>query len=192
MAKTLEHIRESFPEAEQISDNELRQKVFKTWLAAWQASHYDRIEDTPFMRGTLQEINNVQHTRAVTAMSIQFAKTMKEFFDIQLNMDYLIAGAILHDVGKLFQYCEIPSKLGQLFNHCLSAMYIAAREDLPLEVIHIIGMHSLEGDLTKRTPEAAIVHYMDFASADVSLRAKTDTGLGERLKYQVIQKSHPS
>jgi putative nucleotidyltransferase with HDIG domain len=130
----------------------------------------------------------VEHTKAVTAMCVQFAKIMKEFHDLKVNMDYLIAGAILHDVGKIFEYCETPSELGQLFRHPLSGVYMAAREDLPLEVLHIIGTHSLEGELIKRTPEAAIVHHMDFAIADFALRAKTDTSLGERMKFQVIQK----
>jgi putative nucleotidyltransferase with HDIG domain len=188
MNKTLEYVRELFPEAEQISNIKLRQKVLKTWLEAWKASHYERVEEVPFINGILTEISNVEHTRAVTAMSIQFAKIMKEFLNIEINMDYLIAGAILHDLGKVFEYCETPSNLGKLFTHPISAFYIATKEDLPLEVIHIIGMHSLEGDLIKRSPEAAIVHYMDFAYAEFALRAKTDTSLGERMKFQVIQK----
>ena len=188
MAKTIEHIRELFPEAELIRDVELRQKVLETWFEAWKASHYDRLEETPFMPGILQEINNVQHTRAVTAMCIEFARIMKEFFQIQVSMDYLIAGAILHDVGKVFEFCKTPSDLGRLFTHRMSGIYMAAREDLPLEVIHIIVMHSLEGDLHHRTPEAAIVHYMDFACAEVALRAKTDTSSGELSRFQVIQK----
>jgi putative nucleotidyltransferase with HDIG domain len=188
MIKTLKHIRKLFPEAEQISDIELREKVLKTWLTAWKASNYERVEETPFMPDLIQEINNVDHTRAVTVMSIEFAKIMMNFFNIQVKMDYLIAGAILHDIGKLFEFCKTPSSLGQLFTHRISGVYIAAKEDLPLEVIHIIGMHSLEGDLIKRTTEAAIVHNMDFASADVALRARTDTCLGKDMKYQVIQK----
>jgi putative nucleotidyltransferase with HDIG domain len=187
MDKTLDEVRELFPEIEGISDAGLRQKVLKTWLEAWKASHYDRVEQTPFLHGILAEINNIEHTKAVTAMCVQFAKIMEEFHGITVNMDFLIAGAILHDVGKIFEYCETPSKLGQLFTHPLSGVYVAAREDLPLEVLHIIGTHSLEGELIKRTPEAAIVHQMDFAIAEFVLRAKTDTSLAERMKFHVIQ-----
>jgi len=188
MVKTLEEVRTLFPEAEQISDPGLREKVLKTWFEAWKTSHFDRVEEAPFLPGILAEISNVTHTRAVTVLCIQFAKTMKEFHGLQVNMDYLIAGAILHDVGKLFEFCKTPSDLGQLFTHRLSGVYWGAREDLPLEVIHIIGMHSHEGDLKKRTPEAAIVHYMDLGCAEFLLRTKTDTSLGERTKFHVIQK----
>ncbi len=188
MEKTLDRVRELFSEAGQISDPALREKVLKAWLEAWKASHYEQLEETPFLRGILTDINNVEHTKAVTAMCIQFAKIMKDFFHISVNMDYLIAGAILHDLGKVFEYCEKPSELGRLFTHPISAVYFAAREDLPLEVIHLIGSHSLEGNLIQRTTEAAIIHYMDFACAEVTLRAKTNTSLGELARFLVIQK----
>ena len=187
MDKTLDSVHELFPEVERISDKELRQKVLRTWLEAWKSSDYDRLDQTPFLHDDIAGINNVEHTRAVTIMCIQFAETLKKFHNIKINMDYLIAGAILHDLGKIFEYSENPSKLGRLFTHPISAMYFATKEGLPLEVVHIIETHSLEGELVKRTPEAAIVHYMDFAYAETVLRAKTDTSTGERMKFRVIR-----
>jgi putative nucleotidyltransferase with HDIG domain len=188
MAKTLEYIRELFPEIEQISDIDLRQKVYKTWLEAWKLSPCDRLEQIPFLEGILPEINNVEHTKAVIALSIHFAKMMKEFLNIKVNMDYLIAGAILHDIGKCFEFIETPTDLGRLFSHSISAAYVAAKENLPLEIIHIIAAHSLEGDLIKRTPEAAIVHYMDFAYSEVTLRAKTKINVDEWRKVRGFKK----
>jgi putative nucleotidyltransferase with HDIG domain len=187
MIKTLDSVYELFPEVDRISDEELRQKVLKTWLEAWKTSDYDRLDQTPFLHDDIAGIDNVEHTRAVTIMCIQFAETLKEFHNIKINMDYLIAGAILHDLGKIFEYSESPSELGRLFTHPISAMYFATKEDLPLEVIHIIETHSLEGELVKRSPEAAVVHYMDFAYAETVLRAKTDTSTGERTKFHVIR-----
>lgn len=187
MDKTLDSVHEFFPEVERISDDELRQKVLRTWVEAWKSSDYDQLDQTPFLYDDIVGINNVEHTRAVTIMCIQFAETLKKFHNITINMDYLIAGAVLHDLGKIFEYSKNPSKLGRLFTHPISAMYFATKEDLPLEVIHIIETHSLEGELVKRTPEAAIVHYMDFAYAETVLRAKTDTSTGERMKFRVIR-----
>ena len=189
MDKSLDSVYEFFPEVERISDDELRKKVLRTWLEAWKSSDYDRLDQTPFLHDDIAGINNVEHTRAVTIMCIQFAETLEKFHNIKINMDYLIAGAILHDLGKIFEYSENPSRLGRLFTHPISAMYFATKEDLPLEVIHIIETHSLEGELVKRTPEAAIVHYIDFAYAETVLRAKTDTSTGERMKFRVIQTS---
>ena len=77
--------------------------------------------------------------------------------------------------------------MAQLFTHAISGGYVAAKVDLPLEVIHIIAAHSLEGDLIKRTPEAAIVHYMDFACAEVTLRAKTESNLDGFMKWMGLR-----
>jgi putative nucleotidyltransferase with HDIG domain len=189
MRKTLERVKELFPEAQLISDVTLREKVLKTWYEAWNMSPFEDPTETPFLEGILTEINNVEHTRAVTIMSIQYAKTMKDFFNIDVNMDHLIAGAILHDIGKLFEFCNTPSDLKRYFSHVMSAVYVASRFDLPLEVIHIIGMHSLEGNLFKRTTEAAIIHYIDFASAEVCLRAKTSINLDEWRKARDLKKA---
>jgi putative nucleotidyltransferase with HDIG domain len=188
MEKTLEHIRELFPEGELISDVALRDKVYKAWLTAWEMGNSEPPEKISFLPGILPDINNVQHTRAVVALSIQFAKVIKEFLNIPLNMDHIIAGAILHDIGKCFGFSTGPVSAGKLLGHALSAAYVATKEDLPLEVVHIIAAHSAEGELLKRTPEADIIHYMDQAYAEISLRAKTNVNRKEFHKLMDYKK----
>ena len=88
---------------------------------------------------------------------------------IKVDMDILISGAILIDVGKLLEYEIIEGKLttsnyGKVVRHPFSGVAIAARFELPPEVQHIIGTHSKEGDLGKRTIESIIVHHADFVS----------------------------
>ena len=56
------------------------------------------------------------------------------------------------------------SNYGKVVRHPFSGVAIAARFDLPPEVQHIIGTHSKEGDLGKRTVESIIVHHADFVS----------------------------
>jgi len=51
-----------------------------------------------------------------------------------------------------------------LVRHPFSGIAIADRFGLPPEVQHIIGTHSKEGDLGKRTVESIIVHHADFVS----------------------------
>jgi putative nucleotidyltransferase with HDIG domain len=189
MEKTLEHIRKLFPEAEQISDIDLRQKVYKAWLTVWEMSGCDSPQAISFLPGILPEIDNVAHTKAVIAMSIQFANVMKEFHNVQVNMNHMIAGAILHDLGKYFRSSPTSADVGNLLGHAFSAAYIAIKEDLPLEVVHIISAHSAEGDLIKRTTEAAIVHYMDQAYAEVILRAKTNINREEFHKLRIFKQA---
>ena len=95
---------------------------------------------------------------------------MNEFFSTNLpvNMDVLISGAILADVGKLLEYeldkegKAIQGKYGQYLRHPFSGVSLAEECGLPPEVCHIIAAHAHEGDLVKRTTEAYIVHHADF------------------------------
>ena len=104
-------------------------------------------------------------------LAVKIAKTMVDNFgnEIKVDMDVLISGAILIDVGKLLEYEIVDGKIstsnyGQLVRHPFSGVAIAARLGLPPEVQHIIGTHSKEGDLGKRTVESIIVHHADFVS----------------------------
>jgi hypothetical protein len=92
-------------------------------------------------------------------------------------MDYLIAGAILIDVGKLVEYEMVGGKLGtcragKLLRHPFSGVSIADRFGVPVDVQHIIAYHSKEGDLGKRTIESIIVHHADFVSFEPFQDAK--------------------
>jgi len=89
--------------------------------------------------------------------------------EIKIDMDLLIAGAILIDIGKLIEYDKVDGKLvtskaGHLLRHPFSGVSIADRFGLPYEVQHIIAYHAKEGDLAKRNVEAIIVHHADFVS----------------------------
>ncbi len=89
--------------------------------------------------------------------------------EIKIDMDILIAGAILIDVGKLIEYKMVDGKLttsdaGKLVRHPFSGLAIADRFGVPAEVQHIIATHSKEGDLGYRTVESIIVHHADFVS----------------------------
>ena len=104
-------------------------------------------------------------------LAVDIAKTMVDNFgkEIKVDMDIMISGAILIDVGKLLEYEIIDGKLGtsdygKIVRHPFSGVAIAARFGLPAGVQHIIGTHSKEGDLGKRTVESIIVHHADFVS----------------------------
>jgi len=115
----------------------------------------------------------MNHKRTVVQLSVDIAKRMRQNFgsEIQIDMDFLIAGAILIDVGKLIEYDKVDgqlttSKAGKLLRHPFSGVAIADRFGLPYEVQHIIAYHAKEGDDAKRSIEAIIVHHADFVSFD--------------------------
>ncbi|MGE5859120.1 MAG: HD domain-containing protein [Ignavibacteria bacterium] len=165
-----------WPEINWIENKELREKVLNCWVYA--------IENSPLTPEDLQvipfsllikdcKISFMNHKRTAVQLSVDIAKRMKENFkeEIKIDMDTLIAGAVLIDVGKLFEYEKInggltTSKTGKLLRHPFSGVAVADRFGIPPEVQHIIAYHAKEGDLAKRSVEAIIVHHADFVSFD--------------------------
>ncbi len=163
-----------WPEIEMINDSALKEKVIDAWAFAIENSVLtpEDLETIPF--SLLIDNNNItfmNHKRTAVQLAIEMGKVMEKNFapDVKINWDYLIAGAILIDVGKLLEYEIVDGKLttsrdGKLLRHPFSGVAIAARFGLPADVQHIIATHSKEGDLGKRTLESIIVHHADFVS----------------------------
>lgn len=167
-------IKSIWPEIEWIKDVELKNKVTDCWIYAIEQSVLtpDDLNTIPFsLLIDNCNISFMNHKRTAVQLAVNMAKIMQDNFgsEIKINMDYLIAGAILIDVGKLLEYEIIDGKLatskaGKLVRHPFSGIAIADRFGLPAEVQHIIGTHSKEGDIGKRTVESIIVHHADFVS----------------------------
>lgn len=112
----------------------------------------------------------MDHKRCVVHVARDAGMKMNEFFrnDLPVNMDVLISGAILADVGKMLEYeldangKAVQGKYGQYLRHPFSGVSLAEECGVPPEVCHIIAAHAHEGDLVKRTTEAFIVHHADF------------------------------
>jgi putative nucleotidyltransferase with HDIG domain len=116
------------------------------------------------------KVSFMEHKRCVVHIAKASGEKMNEFFgeELPVNMDILISGAILADVGKLLEYeldengKSVQGKHGQYIRHPFSGVSLAEECDVPPEVCHIIAAHAHEGDLVKRTTEAYIVHHADF------------------------------
>ncbi|MBD3190429.1 MAG: phosphohydrolase [Candidatus Heimdallarchaeota archaeon] len=169
-----EQLKEIWPEIEWIEDPELKEKVYQTWEYALEQSVLapEDLLEIPFSLLIKDcEVSFMEHKRAVVHIAVEAAKVMQEFFGdkLPINRDYLIAGAILIDVGKLIEYVlegkkAVVGKTGKLLRHPFTGVGLAMRFGLPDEVCHMIATHSKEGDLGKRTPESIIVHHADFLS----------------------------
>ncbi len=167
------------PEFNLIEDSQLRQQTIKVWQEAIKSRSWT-LEDLKAMPFTLlieeAQVNIIQHTRAVTICAYKIGQVLKkEYRDkISLNQDYLVAGALLHDVGKLFEFKReakkfVKSEEGKLIRHPISGAAFASKYGLPSEIIHIIAAHSKEGDGARRTLEAVIVHHADFINFEIFL-----------------------
>ena len=167
-----DQVRRLWPELEWIRDSDLRQKVEQTWALAFERSPLSPkdLDEIPF---TLLVPNCptsfMEHKRCVVHIARQAAEAMKEFMGraLKIDMDTVIAGAILADVGKLLEYEKSGGKTrqserGELLRHPFTGVALAMECGVPDEVCHIIAAHAAEGAQVKRTTEAWIVHHADF------------------------------
>jgi len=163
-----------WPELLWIQDPDLREKTAKTWELALEKSVLtpDDLEKIPFtlLAGPDLKVSFMTHKRCVVHIAREAAIKMNEFFgsDMSVNMDILIAGAILADVGKLLEYeldkegKSYQGKYGKYLRHPFSGVSLAEQCGVPAAVCHIIAAHAGEGDMIRRTVEAYIVHHADF------------------------------
>jgi putative nucleotidyltransferase with HDIG domain len=163
-----------WPELEWICDRSLREKTAKTWEVALKRSllNAEDLNKIPFtlLCGPELNVSFMEHKRCVVHIAKASGEKMNEFFgnNLPVNMDVLISGAILADVGKLLEYeldengKSVQGKYGQYIRHPFSGVALAEECGIPPEVCHIIAAHAHEGDLVKRTTEAYIVHHADF------------------------------
>lgn len=169
-----EEIKKLWPELEWISDPDLREKTARTWEVALERSVLtaEDLNRIPFtlLCGPDLKVTFMDHKRCVVHVARDAGMKMNEFFrnDLPVNMDVLISGAILADVGKMLEYeldangKAVQGKYGQYLRHPFSGVSLAEECGVPPEVCHIIAAHAHEGDLVKRTTEAYIVHHADF------------------------------
>lgn len=169
-----EQVKKLWPELEWIADLSLREKTAKTWETALSRSVLTAgiLQEIPFtlLCGPDLKVSFMAHKRCVVHVARAAGEKMNEFFadELPVNMDVLIAGAILADVGKLLEYeldnenKAVQGKYGRYLRHPFSGVSLAEECGVPPEVCHIIAAHAAEGDLVKRSTEAYIVHHADF------------------------------
>lgn len=169
-----EEIKRLWPELDWITDPVLREKTARTWELALERSVLtaDDLNRIPFtlLCGPDLKVTFMDHKRCVVHVAREAGLKMNEFFrnDLPVNLDVLISGAILADVGKMLEYeldvngKAVQGKYGQYLRHPFSGVSLAEECGIPPEVCHIISAHAHEGDLVKRTTEAYIVHHADF------------------------------
>jgi putative nucleotidyltransferase with HDIG domain len=167
-----EAVKHLWPELEWIQSADLREKVARTWERAFELSPL-KAADLARIPFTLLVPNCpttfMEHKRCVVHISRHAAEAMQQLMGnaLRIDMDTVIAGAILADVGKLMEYeardgKTVQSPRGEMLRHPFTGVALAMECGVPDAVCHIIAAHAAEGDLVKRTTEAFIVHHADF------------------------------
>ena len=163
------------PEIDWIRDSKLKEKVITCHIDAlaeggWKPEDMDRMPFAQAYPGCVTSY--IAHTRAVTRMCRNAAEEFNAMYkgqgDYTVDFDTVVAGAILHDIGKLLEWAERPdgtfgkSAAAKYLRHPTSGAILAKKNGIPDSICHIIAYHAHEGDCVKRTPEGMMIHMMDF------------------------------
>ncbi|MDP6787153.1 MAG: HD domain-containing protein [Rhodospirillales bacterium] len=170
-------VRAELPEIEEISDPDLRDKVVEAWAFALAETSFRSISEIPGAgapgRNVLKTGTQADHLRGVAIQCIRVADEFKtQFPDFPLKCDILIAGALVHDVGKPWEFApenqtrweDDPRETGwPSIRHPPYGAHVCLSVGLPEAVAHIATAHSREGEAILRSLECTIVYYVDHA-----------------------------
>jgi putative nucleotidyltransferase with HDIG domain len=185
MAYSIEDIASLFPDLMTIGDGSLREKVAAVWNEAitigcgGKGWNFDELREVKFtlLAGDI-DMTFIDHINSCVKQCIAIAGVLKEAFRgiVPINMDHLIAGALLADCGKPLEYAKdakgdlIQGSFGQMLRHPFSGVGMCYKHGIPAEVMHIVATHSFEGDPPKvqRSIESIIFHHADFIDFDIA------------------------
>jgi len=174
--KKEEYILKLFPEIEEIKDNEIKKGVIKAWLVTLDKTIYKKLEEVPQNIKVMPKGRSlVEHVRVVTVSAIEIAKIYKKTSGIKVNLDYLIAACLLHDLDKLLGYeiKEGKKERKAFYPHGVESAFITLEAGLPREIAHLVCVHTPSAIMKPQSPvkvEGLILQYVDVLHADV-LRA---------------------
>jgi putative nucleotidyltransferase with HDIG domain len=162
-----------------IENATTRDQTVATWVEAARLGDWLSVEDIKAMPFTLltktHGISLVDHTIAVTEGALALARSQMNAYanmPYKVNMDRLIAGGLLHDVGKLVETEKDEkggfrkSRKGMYARHPIAGAIIAARCGMPDDIVNTIACHAKEGDGAPKVLETVLIHQADFATFD--------------------------
>jgi len=168
-----DEVQRIWPELEWISDPDLKERVIRCWERAFELSplspaDLERIPFTLKVKGC--PVSFLAHKRLVVHVARDAGLKIRDFCGeaLPVDLDVLVAGAILADVGKLLEYegdgagGSCASVRGKYLRHPFTGVALAMECGLPDAVTHIVATHAGEGDMVARTTEAWVVHHADF------------------------------
>lgn len=185
---------EMYDELTYIVEAEIEDASLRQLVAEILVKHEDAIKTIPAAMRNHHAYRGgfLEHVLSVTKLAVHLADKYRAYYcDMQppLNKSLVIAGAVLHDIGKLSELNPQPqgasyTACGRLIGHILLGRDLvreAAAEvegldpEILLRLEHIIVAHQnlpeWGSPIAPHTPEALLVHYADDVDAKFHMMA---------------------
>lgn len=189
-------IREDIPSLDGIRDEDLREAVVRTWLAALDLGEFESIAAAS-QSAAFPSRSLLSHVNEVAELALWFLTFATNRFGLTPDEDVVLAAAILHDVDKVF-ICHRDEDGGLSYregysmnDHGPAGAEVALECGVPNQVAELIRNHppfTYTGELPG-TPEGTIVHYADLAAAD--LAAVEQGAVPIHARSLIVKKEHP-
>lgn len=176
-----EQVRDAFPELDRIESDDVRAAVVDAWELAMAENDVDDLAAVPWYPPVETELGLdgerlVPHVRDVTRGALALADTLTERRDLDLDRDLLVAGALCHDVSKLYEFDGHEEQpVHDLLGHPHFGVAVVERAGLSTDVAHVVLAHTSRTSVEPATLEAVLVRRADEAAA-AAVRA---TGLDD-------------
>lgn len=180
------------PFLDQIQNTAVRTMVIKTWMEGCQEGGWTTLAQLKKMPFTLATdhggISFLEHTRAVTQGALGLAEAQLDnyaTFPYPIDRDRIIAGGLLHDIGKLVEIESDQkggwrvSQRGKCLRHPISGVILAQRAGVPEDILNIIACHAKEGEGRPQVVETVLIHQADFATFTPLVMMKNNTLITE-------------
>jgi 23S rRNA maturation-related 3'-5' exoribonuclease YhaM len=169
-------IEATLPRIETIEDDDLRSGVATAWRIAAEDNglSIEEIESIPWYPPAQRDldippeaVSHLEHVEDVLACAVGLVESISDrSYVAAIDMDTVIAGALVHDVSKLYEFDGMDrTEIGRLLGHPYFGVSVVARAGLPTELSHIILSHSPRTAVEPATIEAALLGLADEAAA---------------------------
>lgn len=176
-----EAVIDAFPEVELIEDAALREGVIEAWSMAIADNDVSDIDAEPWyppvqLKIGLEDATLVGHVRDVTQCALGLADALEDRDNSGFSRDLVIAGALVHDVSKLYEFHGTETTdIGSFLVHPHFGLHVVTAAGLPLSIQHIVISHSPQTGVEPATLEAEIVSNADeVAASSLVLNAVDD------------------
>lgn len=166
------HVRDCFPEVDDIEADELREGVVEAWLTGAREGDIEDLRELPWLPPTERDLGItgeetlVGHVRDVAACARALADALVARRDTGLDRDLLLAGALVHDVSKLVEFDGAePTATYDLLGHPHYGVHLVAAAGLPVELSHVVLSHTPRTTVEPAFLEAALVRRADEVAA---------------------------
>lgn len=170
-----------FPALLEIKDEKLRSESLEAMKMAMEQGGWNK-ENIALCPVTLNwkgcDVSWVEHVTDVTKLCIMEFDELEKYYrrhEIEFCRDIVVAGALLHDIGKLTEFIlrsgeVVHGEDYEIMRHPLSGALIAAKSGLPNKIVHLIAVHSFEGERSNQTAESDFVRDIDMFVFNCSVK----------------------